>query len=48
MAPEIMAGEGYNSPSDIWSVGCVLYEILTLQKVFDATVKIFSKNNFFV
>ena len=38
MAPEILSGEAYNSKSDIWSVGCVLYEVLTLRKVFDATV----------
>ena len=28
----------YDSKSDMWAVGCVLYEILTLKKVFDASV----------
>ena len=28
----------YNQKSDMWALGCVLYEMLTLRKVFDATV----------
>ena len=28
----------YNQKSDMWAMGCVLYEMLTLRKVFDATV----------
>ena len=28
----------YNQKSDMWALGCVLYEMLTLKKVFDATV----------
>ena len=30
-------GEQYNQKSDIWAMGCVLCELLTLTKVFDAT-----------
>ena len=32
-----IVGEQYNQKSDIWAMGCVLYELLTLTKVFDAT-----------
>jgi serine/threonine protein kinase len=38
MSPEIIEGKKYSIKSDIWAVGCVAYEILTLEKVFDATV----------
>jgi len=28
MAPEILKGLDYSSKADIWSLGCVLYELL--------------------
>lgn len=31
MSPEIMDNKRYNSKTDIWSLGCVLYELLTLK-----------------
>ncbi|XP_012945754.1 serine/threonine-protein kinase Nek9 [Aplysia californica] len=37
MSPEIMKGEKYNFQSDIWALGCVLYEMLTLSRTFQAT-----------
>ncbi|XP_068730773.1 serine/threonine-protein kinase Nek9-like isoform X4 [Montipora capricornis] len=37
MSPEIVQGQKYNQKSDMWALGCVLYEMLTLRKVFDAT-----------
>ena len=38
MSPEVASRkERYNAKSDIWGCGCVLYEILSLQKVFLAT-----------
>jgi serine/threonine protein kinase len=38
MSPEIISGKKYSTKSDIWSVGCVLYEMLSLKKVFEGTV----------
>ena len=38
MSPEIIEGKKYSIKSDIWSLGCVAYEILTLNRVWDATV----------
>ncbi|XP_064621666.1 serine/threonine-protein kinase Nek9-like isoform X2 [Lineus longissimus] len=37
MSPELIRGDQYNQKSDIWASGCVLYELLTLTKTFDAT-----------
>ncbi|XP_062902148.1 serine/threonine-protein kinase Nek9 isoform X1 [Mobula hypostoma] len=37
MSPELCQGERYNFKSDIWAVGCVLCELLTLKRTFDAT-----------
>ena len=34
MSPEIMQGEQYDHKSDIWSLGCVLYELTTLRHPF--------------
>uniref|UniRef100_A0A7S4HVL5 non-specific serine/threonine protein kinase n=1 Tax=Prymnesium polylepis TaxID=72548 RepID=A0A7S4HVL5_9EUKA len=31
MAPEQARGSGYSRAADVWSVGCVLYELLSLQ-----------------
>ena len=35
MSPEVLKHEGYNSKSDVWSVGCLLYEMCTLQHAFE-------------
>ncbi|CAF1632910.1 unnamed protein product, partial [Didymodactylos carnosus] len=35
MSPEVMKHDGYTSKSDIWSVGCLLYEMCTFQHAFD-------------
>ncbi|KAM9302026.1 serine/threonine-protein kinase Nek11-like [Gastrophryne carolinensis] len=35
MSPEIFTGDGYNTKSDIWSLGCILYEMCTYRRAFD-------------
>ncbi|XP_018412817.1 PREDICTED: uncharacterized protein LOC108787703 [Nanorana parkeri] len=35
MSPEIFTQDGYNSKSDIWSLGCILYELCTFRRAFD-------------
>jgi NIMA (never in mitosis gene a)-related kinase len=35
MSPEVCRNEVYNQKSDIWALGCALYEIVTLKKPFD-------------
>ncbi|XP_063957945.1 serine/threonine-protein kinase Nek9-like isoform X1 [Lytechinus pictus] len=37
MSPELVKGQQYNAKSDIWAIGCVLYELLTLRRVFEAS-----------
>ncbi|XP_065064442.1 serine/threonine-protein kinase Nek11-like [Rhopilema esculentum] len=35
MSPEVLKHEGYNSKSDIWSLGVILYELCSLRRAFD-------------
>ncbi|XP_053305175.1 serine/threonine-protein kinase Nek11-like [Spea bombifrons] len=37
MSPETFSSSGYNSKSDIWSLGCILYEICSLRYAFEAS-----------
>jgi len=37
LSPEICQEKPYNQKSDIWSLGCILYEVITLKHAFDAT-----------
>ncbi|KAH3848007.1 hypothetical protein DPMN_090343 [Dreissena polymorpha] len=37
MSPELMKGEKYNNKTDIWAMGCVLTELLTLSRTFQGT-----------
>jgi serine/threonine protein kinase len=34
MSPELASSEGYTFTTDIWSAGCILYEMLTLEFAF--------------
>uniref|UniRef100_A0A914VU82 non-specific serine/threonine protein kinase n=1 Tax=Plectus sambesii TaxID=2011161 RepID=A0A914VU82_9BILA len=36
LSPEICEGRAYNHKSDLWSLGCILYEMVTLKRAFDA------------
>ncbi|XP_044167159.1 serine/threonine-protein kinase Nek1-like [Acropora millepora] len=36
LSPEICENRPYNNKSDMWSLGCVLYELLTLKHAFEA------------
>ena len=36
MAPEIWENRSYNQKSDIWSLGCVLYKMMTFRYPFFA------------
>ncbi|CAM9332534.1 unnamed protein product [Chrysoparadoxa australica] len=36
MSPEIFQEKPYNHKSDVWALGCVLYELATLKHAFDA------------
>lgn len=38
LAPEMCDGSPYDTKSDIWSLGCILYEICALERMFDGPV----------
>jgi len=36
LSPEICQGKAYKYPSDVWMLGCLLYELVSLTKPFNA------------
>jgi serine/threonine protein kinase len=36
-SPEVMSSQPYDFKSDMWSLGCILYEMMSLKHAFDAT-----------
>ena len=36
MAPELLDGKEYSHGADIWAMGCIFYEIITLQQAFSS------------
>ena len=36
LSPEVCEGKPYNSKSDVWALGCILYEMCTFKKPFNA------------
>ncbi|KAL5013144.1 hypothetical protein ScPMuIL_007414 [Solemya velum] len=37
MSPELMNGQEYNKQTDVWSMGCTLYEMATREHAFEAS-----------
>lgn len=37
LSPELCEGKPYNSKSDVWALGCIMYEVCTFKHAFDAT-----------
>ncbi|KAK6044411.1 hypothetical protein COOONC_18084, partial [Cooperia oncophora] len=35
ISPEMCSGKSYNEKSDMWALGCILYEMVCLQKAFE-------------
>lgn len=42
ISPELCEGKPYNQKSDIWALGCVLYELASLKRAFEAAVSTYT------
>jgi serine/threonine protein kinase len=40
MSPEVITSDGYDFKSDVWSLGCVIYELITFKSPFRTDEKI--------
>ncbi|GLV46209.1 nimA-like kinase [Carabus blaptoides fortunei] len=38
LAPEVCDGKPYDMKSDIWSLGCILYELCALERMFEGNI----------
>lgn len=47
MAPEVLKGEMYNHKADVWSIGCLFYELLTGFMPFFGTSHTDLRNNLY-
>jgi len=34
MSPELLIGQGYDMKSDVWSLGCIVYEMCEMKSPF--------------
>jgi NIMA (never in mitosis gene a)-related kinase len=39
MSPELVSGRGYDEKSDIWALGCVIYEMASLRPPFNSILR---------
>lgn len=46
LSPEICQQKPYNNKSDVWSLGCVLYEMTTLKHAVNKTTYLINKFNY--
>lgn len=38
-SPEVLSDEPYNYKTDVWALGCILYEMVTSKRAFDSEVE---------
>ena len=43
ISPEIYQNKKYDKKTDVWSIGCILFELVTLRRAFDAKSLFFKK-----
>lgn len=37
ISPELCQGVSYDEKSDVWALGCILYEMATMKRTFDGS-----------
>jgi serine/threonine protein kinase len=47
MAPEVLSNKKYEYAADVWSLGCIFYELLTLRLDRNMYMDVFSKPDFY-